>query len=78
VVLGGGDRRILLVLALQTRSLRVSDGAGTVPDCRAGRLPHVPSLAIAALGVVYASLLIWVIPHLEQAKVVPVSRRATA
>lgn len=47
------------------------------------RLPRTPVLGLAALGILYAAILIWVIPQIEGFKVVPdvarwVSTHATA
>jgi 4-amino-4-deoxy-L-arabinose transferase-like glycosyltransferase len=54
---------IAVTLAGVAVTMRVTRGAG--------RVPKVPWAVITALGITYAGLVLWVLPALEQRKVVP-------
>ena len=45
--------------------------AASIRYLRADRFPSLPSLGLAALGVVYVGALVWVIPQIEREKVIP-------
>jgi 4-amino-4-deoxy-L-arabinose transferase-like glycosyltransferase len=51
--------------------LTLAGGCVTICSLRAARPPRAPWLAAAAMAMLYAGLLVWVVPAFEERKVVP-------